>query len=84
MSKERKNIVTAIEEADMKLSNFLKARLSVEDYHEAVELSNIVTDLTVYAFDLAMVANKEKQGEAVDCEVIPVLGNNLDDGEEHD
>jgi len=80
MSKERKNIVLAIEEADEKLSSFLKVRLSMEDYHEAVELSNIVTDLTIHAFGLAVDANREALGLKIDQGTLPELGT----GEERD
>ena len=73
MSQEKKNIKEAIDEADAKLAGFLSSRLSVEDYHEAVELSNIVIDLNIHAFGLAVDANRQKFGVNVDQDITPKI-----------
>ena len=89
---ERKNIQEAIEEADQKLSDYLMARLTTEEYHEAIELSNIVVDLSIHAFSLAVDANREALGVNIDHEVTPKILEKLpskgdlkgsDDCEEH-
>ena len=84
MSKERKNIKDALDEADMKLSTFLMARLSTEDYHEAIELSNVIVDLSVHAFGLAVDGNREAFGVKIDQDITPKALPKLGAGEEHD
>ena len=84
MSKERKNINEALEEADMKLATFLMPRLSTEDYHEAVELANVIVDLSVHAFGLAVDANREAFGVKIDQDITPKDLPKLGAGEEHD
>jgi len=79
MSKERKNINEALDEADMNLATFLMARLSTEDYHKAVELSNIVVDLSVHAFGLAVDANREAFGVKIDQDITPKALPKIDD-----
>ena len=84
MSKEKKNIKEAIDEADQKLANFLKARLSVEDYHEAVELCNIIIDLNMYAFGLAVDANREAFGVEIDQDITPTISPKMGEGDLHE
>jgi len=84
MAKERKNIDEAINEADNKLAAYLMARLSTEDYHEAVELANVVTDLTVHAYMLAVDANREAFGVEIDHDITPNILPKPSEGEEHD
>jgi len=81
--KEKKNIKEAIDEADMNLSDYLQARLSVEDYHEAVELCNIIIDLNIHAFGLAVDANRESFGVEIDQDIKPMMLPKTE-GEEHD
>ncbi len=85
MKQERKNIKEAIDEADNKLASFLMARLTTEDYHEAVELSNVVVDLTVHAFSLAVDQNRQHLGVTVDASITPKILPKLgaDDAEHH-
>ena len=83
--KEKKNIKEAIDEADMSLANFLKPRLSVEDYHEAVELCNVIIDLNMHAFGLAVDANREAFGVEIDQNITPEMLPKLGDGsKDHD
>ncbi len=84
MSKERKNIKDALDEADMKLATFLMARLSTEDYHEAIELSNVIVDLSVHAFGLAVDANREAFGVNIDQDITPKALPKLGEGKDHD
>ena len=70
---EKKNIKVAIDEADMKLASFLMPRLSTEDYHAAVELCNIIIDLNMVAFGLAVDANREAFGVNVDQDIVPKI-----------
>jgi len=81
---KKKNIKEAIDEADMKLASFLMPRLSTEDYHEAVELCNIVIDLNMHAFGLAVDANRRAFGVEVDQDITPKVLPKLGSGEEHD
>jgi len=83
--KEKKNIKEAIDEADMSLASFLKPRLSVEDYHEAVELCNVIIDLNMHAFGLAVDANREAFGVEIDQDIKPMMLPKTEyEGEEHD
>ncbi len=84
MSKERKNINDALKEADMKLATFLMPRLSTEDYHEAIELANVIVDLSVHAFGLAVDANREAFGVKIDQDITPKALPKLGEGEERD
>ena len=70
---EKKNITEAIEEADTKLATYLMARLSTEAYHEAVELCNVVVDLNVVAFVLAVDANRKAFGVEIDQDILPKI-----------
>jgi len=70
---EKKNITEAIEEADMKLATYLMARLPTEEYHEAVELCNIVVDLNIVAFGLAVDANRAAFGVDIDQDITPKI-----------
>ena len=84
MGKEKKSIQVAIAEADAKFSNFIRARLSLEDYHEAIELSNVIIDLNIYAIGLVVDQNREAFGVEVDQDIMPVIEQKIGEGEEHD
>ena len=51
-----------IRKAEDEIASFLQARMSVEDYHEGMELVNILIDLNMAALILYLNANKEIHG----------------------
>ncbi len=70
---KKKNIQEAIEEADQALADFVKPRVPMEDYHEIVELTNVLIDLNVHAYMLAVDQNREAFGVAVDQDIAPAI-----------
>jgi len=48
----KKGIGEAIYDQDADLTVYLQARLSMDDYHEAMEKINILIDLNMYALDM--------------------------------
>ncbi len=67
------NIQEAIEEADQRLSSYVSSKVSMEEYHEIIELTNVLVDLNVHAYMLAVDLNREAFGVKIDQSIAPKI-----------